>query len=78
MLTTLKPFKSISHDVSMMHTSATPVKLVLSSALCLKEVFAMFRKPFQKWDNREEVLSAGFKSKIIMWPGLQKAHCFIM
>ena len=78
MLTTLKPFKVISCDVSMMHASATPVKVVLSSVSCLKEVFAMFRKPFQKQANREEVLSAGFKLKIIVWPGTQIAHGFIM
>ena len=63
----------ISCDVSMMHTSATPVKLS-----CLKEVFAMFCKPFWKWANREEVLSTGFKSKIIMWPGMQIVHSFVM
>ena len=66
MLTTSKPFELISCDVSMMHASATPVKVVLSNALCLKEVLAMFHKPFQKQANREEVLSAGFISKIMV------------
>jgi hypothetical protein len=36
----------------------------------------MFGKPFQKGTNREVVLSTGFKSEAIMWPGKEILYLF--